>query len=166
MIKAGNTPPRHFREPLRAAHQIRRLVFTGFRKCCYPLQKFDSMEGEWRLAQVLEDDPTVQRWMKPAPSQFRIEYRGGHAYEPDFVVETDTEKLLIEPKRESEMDDEEVRLKARAAVRWCRHASDHARQHGRKLWHYLLVPHTAIRSQSSVVGLRGQYTVPPGRDAP
>lgn len=41
------------------------MIFTGFNKCCYPYQKFDSVDGELRLAQILENDASVVRWMKP-----------------------------------------------------------------------------------------------------
>ncbi len=117
---------------------------------CYPYQKFQSVEGEWRFAQLLEDDPEVIKWMKPAPGQFRIEYRNGRNYEPDFVVETTNACLLVEPKRADQMELDEVQAKARAALRWCGHANDHAAAHGGKRWRYLLVPDTAIQLGRSV----------------
>lgn len=138
------------------------MVFGGFKKCCYPYQKFDSVEGEWRLAQVLEDDAEVLRWMKPAPGQFRIEYhpstgsgqRSGRAYEPDFVVETRDACCLIEPKRADELDKDEVRLKSKAARQWCHYANQHAVHSGGKQWEYLLLAHDAIGLGQSVAGLR------------
>lgn len=75
------------------------MIFTGFNKCCYPYQKFDSVDGELRLAQILENDASVVRWMKPRPRQFRIEYTNGRNYEPDFVVEMNNGYCLIEPKK-------------------------------------------------------------------
>lgn len=136
------------------------MVFKGFRKCCYPYQKFQSVEGEWRLAQILEDDPDVIKWMKPAPGQFRIEYQSGKNYEPDFVVETADACLLIEPKRADQMAQDDVQAKARAALRWCGYANQHATQHGGKRWHYLLVPDTAIQLGRRVKTLCSEFALP------
>lgn len=155
-LPAGEQP-RPFRDPVEQPNQIKRMVFGGFERCCYPLQKFDSYEGEWRLANLLESDEDVVRWMKPASGHFRIEYRSGKPYEPDFVVETAERKLLIEPKRRSEMDDQDVQAKARAAVRWCQYASDHASEHGRKPWSYLLVPHDSLGPERSLAGLIAEF---------
>jgi type III restriction enzyme len=154
---AAGEHPRPFREPLPRGSAIRMQVFTGFSKCCYPYQKFQSDEGERRLAQVLEDDPEVQKWMKPAPGHFRIEWDAGRDYEPDFVAELADRILLIEPKQASEMESPEVIAKARAAARWCEYASKHARLASSKPWHYLLVPHDAISLGSSVSGLQARF---------
>lgn len=87
------------------------MIFTGFTKCCYPYQKFDSVDGELRLAQILENDPSVIRWMKPRPGQFRIEYANGKNYEPDFVVEMDNGYCLIEPKKATKSTRQKFRPK-------------------------------------------------------
>ncbi|MBI2381256.1 MAG: DEAD/DEAH box helicase family protein [Gammaproteobacteria bacterium] len=154
---AAGEQPRDFRAPVADKRLIRQMVFQGFKKCCYPYQKFQSVEGEWRLAQVLEDDADVLKWMKPAPGQFRIEYQSGQNYEPDFVVETPHACLLIEPKRADQIGQDEVKDKARAAVRWCGYASRHAEENGGKPWCYLLVPDTAIRLGCSVATLRMEF---------
>lgn len=154
---AAGERPLHFRTPIEHKRDVRMMVFTGFARCCFPYQKFQSVEGEWRLAQILEDDPAVLKWMKPAPGQFRIEWKAGRNYEPDFVVELSDRKLLIEPKQESAMNQQDTQDKARAAVRWCGYASEHARSVGGKPWHYLLVPDTAIVSAASVSGLMSLY---------
>lgn len=154
---AAGEQPRDFRAPVADKRLIRQMVFKGFRKCCYPYQKFQSVEGELRLAQVLEDDIEVLKWMKPAPGQFRIEYLSGKNYEPDFVVETTRVCLLIEPKRADQMEQDEVLAKARAAVRWCGYANRHAVEIGGKSWHYLLIPDTAIRLGYSVTALQAEF---------
>ena len=41
------------------------------------------------------------------------------------------------------MTDEIVMAKAKAAVEWCRHASDHAKTYGGKSWTYLLISNDA-----------------------
>lgn len=147
---------KHFRIPVTDKLGIRRMVFNGFKKCCYGEQKFDS-DSERRFAMVLEDDPTVMRWMKPAAGHFQIDWKSGLAYQPDFVVETENEKLICEPKASSDIDTEEVQLKAKAAIKWCKHATEHSLEFGGKPWNYLLIPHTAITSSSSVEGLKSSY---------
>ncbi len=121
------------------------------------MQKFDSdSDPQRRFAMILESDETVEKWFKPAKSQFQIFYRHAHQefpYEPDFAVETKTEKLLCEPKRATEMTDEVVLAKARAAIEWCKHATDHARTYGGKAWSYLLIPHDVITASATLDGL-------------
>ena len=73
------------------------------------------------------------------------------------MVETTTRKLLIEPKRRSEMDDQDVQAKARAAARWCRYANEHAADHGGKPWSYLLVPHDSLGPERSLAGLIAEF---------
>ncbi|EJF94149.1 DEAD/DEAH box helicase family protein [Bartonella taylorii] len=138
---------------------IRTLVFGGFTKCCYPLQKFDSVEGELRFAQILEDDIQVLKWMKPARGFLKIEYDKGSSYEPDFVVETKDAKYLCEPKKASEIQNSIVLKKRNAAVQWCCHAANYAITHGGKPWHYVLIPHDAIKVNSSFEGLCAEFTI-------
>jgi len=156
---AADEQPRDFRAPIADKRAIRQMVFKGFKKCCYPYQKFDSVEGEWRLAQLLEDDEDVRKWMKPASGQFRIEYQNGQNYEPDFVVECVNHYLLIEPKRSDQMDTDEVKLKARAAIRWCGYANEHANNNSNKFWYYLLVPHDAILLGRTLFNLKAEHSL-------
>ena len=95
--------------------------------------------------------------MKPASGQFRIEYQNGQNYEPDFVVECDSYYLLIEPKRADQINTDEVKLKTRAATRWCGYANEQAKNNGNKLWFYLLVPHDAIVLGISLANLKAEY---------
>lgn len=152
---AGNERPRDFRVVIPAGekNKVRQMIFTGFTKCCYPYQKFDSVDGELRLAQILENDPSVIRWMKPRPGQFRIEYANGKNYEPDFVVETDNGYCLIEPKKATEIDTPEVKAKAQAAIRWCEFANQNADKLKGKTWQYALIPHNEIELSRSISGL-------------
>ncbi len=150
---AANDQPRDFRSPVENKQAVKKMLFTGFKRCCYPYQKFDSVDGELTLARVLENDDSVLKWMKPASGKFKIEYMRGDRYEPDFVVETITACLLIEPKRADEVDDPTVQAKKRAAENWCRHANQHAEKVGSKYWYYLLIPHDQILPNSSIDGL-------------
>jgi type III restriction enzyme len=111
------------------------------------MQKFGS-DPERIFAVILEDDGEVLKWVKPAPKQFRIEYAPSKGYDPDFVVETETEKWICEPKQAGEMDDPIVLAKARAAVLWCKQATEAAMGTG-KPWRYALIPHDRIEPQMS-----------------
>jgi type III restriction enzyme len=137
--------------------EIKQYVFTGFKRGCYPLAKFDS-DPERRLAVLLERDASVEKWMKPGPGQFRIEDSNGEPYQPDFVVETTTEKLILEPKRHSEVEDPEVQQKARSAILWCHVATEHhSAPTGDKPWRYALIPDDAIQPNATLAGLLSAY---------
>lgn len=136
--------PRHFRETVADVSAIRQMLFGGFKKCLYPLQKFDS-DTERRFAVILERDAV--KWFKPAKGQFQIYYKLGAEqpeYVPDFVVEMDAYVLMVEIKKRDDLQAAEVLAKAAAAARWCQYASDHAVSVGGKPWKYLLVPHDEI----------------------
>jgi type III restriction enzyme len=121
-------------------------------------QRFD-VDTERRFSVVLEDDPDVLKWFKPARGQFQIYYNKDQAYEPDFVVETKTQLLLCEPKRADQMEHPEVLAKKAAACEWCKYATDHASRHGGKPWSYVLIPHDAIQGNMTVEGLAARYEV-------
>lgn len=154
---AGGDERRDFRAPVTNKQSVKNMVFTGFKRCCYADQKFDSVQGELMFARVLEADDSVLKWMKPAAGKFKIEYQSGEWYEPDFVVETVDYCLLVEPKRKDEMIDELVLAKKRAAQQWCRFANQHASEIGGKTWKYLLIPHDEILANSSVSGLCAKF---------
>ena len=145
--------PRNFRQPVDEKKNIRAMLFDGFSKCLYPLQKFDS-DPERRFSMILENDEEVLKWVKPGKGVFHIHYSNDTPYEPDFIVETASTRYLCEPKRADEMNDETVLEKARAATTWCQHATDKSD----KPWKYLLVPHTAIDEAQTLAGLAATYT--------
>jgi type III restriction enzyme len=146
--------PRPFRIPIDEKKNIRSMLFGGFGKCLFPVQKFDS-DTERRFSVMLENDATVLKWVKPSKNTFQIHYEGDANYEPDFVVETEAGYFLCEPKAEQEMEDTTVKAKAHAAALWCKHASSVSS----KPWVYVLVPHSAIDESKSLAGLAAQYTV-------
>jgi len=151
---------RDFRTPIPDGEKswIRTMLFGGFARCLYPEQKFDT-DSERRFAVILENDDEVLKWFKPAKGDFQIHYSQESSYEPDFVVETKTEKLLCEPKRASEMTDDVVLSKTEAAAVWCHHASQHAKEGDGKAWKYLLIPHDAITDQMTLSGLAARCEV-------
>jgi len=158
-IPAGETP-RNFRAPVDEKLMIRGMLFGEFRKCLYPAQRFQS-DPERRFAVILENDFDVMKWFKPGTGDFQIYYQGDVPYEPDFVVETKTAKLICEPKRADEMTDETVLAKAEATAVRCERAATHEQEHSHKLWSYLLIPHDVINEAMTLQGLAAGYTYHP-----
>lgn len=148
---SADEPPRNFRETLTEVSKIKQMRFSGFSRCLYPEQKFDS-DTERRFAVILERD--ALKWFKPAKGQFQIYYKLGTEqpeYVPDFVVEDDNQLYLVETKARTDMESAEVKAKAAAAIRWCEHASQYAKQVGTKPWKYLLIPHDEIEESRKLV---------------
>lgn len=142
-VTAGHAA-HHYRETVTETSRIKSMLFGGFVRCLYPLQRFDS-DTERRFAVILERD--ALKWFKPAKGQFQIYYKLGieqPEYVPDFVVETDSYVLLVETKAANELDSPEVQAKAEAAARWAKHASDHALSVNAKPWKYLLISHHEV----------------------
>ena len=157
---SGADAIRDFRQPPPKLSEIKRYVFNGFKRGCYWQAKFDS-DTERQMAVLLERDDDVHLWMKPGPGQFKIYDADGGAYQPDFVVETAREKLIIETKRKSELEDLDVRRKAKAAVLWCMIATKHAATQNEKPWRYLLVPEDAVQPNATLDGLARTFTQQP-----
>jgi len=147
---------RYFRNEVDTKSLIRGMLFQGFRKCLYPIQKFHS-DTERAFSVILEDEKDVLKWFKPAREDFKIFYNDTNTYEPDFVVETSTHKLICEPKKEIDVDTDEVQQKKQAALKWCEAASKHEKEHGGKPWKYLLIPHTEIKPSATLTGLISRF---------
>lgn len=146
---------RHFRETVEDVSRIKAMLFGGFTKCLYPLQKFDS-DTERRFAVILERD--ADKWFRPVKGQFQIYYKLGTEqpeYIPDFVAETDSFILMAETKRRDDLKTDEVKAKTAAAVRWCKYASDYAASVGGKPWKYILVPHDEITESKRLMDFLG-----------
>ncbi len=135
-----------------------KYLFTGFSRCLYREQKFQS-EAERILAIILERD-TI-KWFKPVRGQFQIHYKwhGDYPeYQPDFVAETEEAIYMLEPKKRNEIDDPQVLAKKDVAVQWCQYASEYMLNHGGKPWKYVLIPHDAITENMTLKGLSDYYT--------
>jgi type III restriction enzyme len=120
------------------------MIFGGFTRCLYPLQKFES-DSERRFAVILERH--ADRWFRPVKGQFQVYYKSGAEqpeYVPDFVAETANKIYMAETKARTDLADADVLAKAEAAVTWCRHATEYAQANGGKPWVYLLIPHDEI----------------------
>jgi type III restriction enzyme len=152
--------PRDLRTPIEEKLMIRGMLFGGFKKCLYPAQRFQS-DTERRFAVILENDADVVKWFKPGKDAFHIYYRGGIPYEPDFVVETKTAKLICETKAAKEIESADVKDKAKAAVEWCEHATKHETEGGGKPWAYLLIPHDAVNEAKTIQGMIATYRYAP-----
>ena len=130
-----------------------KYLFTGFSKCLYPEQKFQS-EAERILALILERDAI--KWFKPAKGQFQLYYKwhGDYPeYQPDFVAETEDFIYMLEVKAKNEINDPQVLAKKDVAVQWCQNASEYMLNHGGKSWKYVLIPHDAISENMTLKGL-------------
>jgi type III restriction enzyme len=136
-----------------------KYLFGGFKKCLYPVQKFDS-DSERKLAVILERDSI--KWFRPTKGQFQMFYRQGAdhpEYQPDFVAETNDRIYMLEPKMRKELDDPTVLAKKEVAVNWCRNASAYASANGGKPWQYALIPHDAIAENMTLKGLAKQFGI-------
>lgn len=99
------------------------------------------------------------KWFKPGRNDIKIYTSDNDGYEPDFVIETASEKLLLETKRADEIPDADVQQKARAAVKWCECATQHAKENQGKSWRYVLVPHDAVKPSATLAGLMAQFSL-------
>jgi len=148
-----------FRQTVTERSRMPQMVFGGFRRCLYPVQKFQS-DPERKLAIIL--DREALKWFKPATGQFPIWYRVDNEtpeYVPDFVAETEDRVYLLEAKRRDEMTGAVVAAKKEAAVKWCALASQHSATAGGKPWTYLLIPHDAIAENMNLSGLASSFAV-------
>ena len=140
----ANEPIHNFRQTVTHLGRIKQMLFGGFARCLYPLQKFHS-DTERRFAVILERD--AWKWFKPAKGQFQMYYKLGSEqpeYIPDFVAETEDMMLMVETKAKADINTQEVQAKATSATQWCKYASDYAVSVGTKAWCYLLVPHDEV----------------------
>ena len=147
----ATNPLHNFRDTVEDRSRIKQMLFNGFAKCLYEIQKFDS-DSERRFAVILERD--ADKWFRPVKGQFQIFYRHGAEqpeYVPDFVAETDGKIYMVEAKARTDLSDVEVQAKANAATKWCQHATDYAQTNGGKAWAYLMIPHDEINEARRLV---------------
>ncbi len=140
----------HYAETITPTNSIPSKVFSGFKKACHNLYKFDS-KTEKDFAWILENDKSVLKWLRPAEKQFHIYWNhDSRRYHPDFVVETDNIIYLVETKKEGDINSSDVQEKARAADQYCAHATEYTTRNGGKPWKYVLIPHNAVMGNMSV----------------
>lgn len=125
-----------FDKPFTDKSNIKKYLFTGYKKSYYPANAFDS-DTERQFSIILEEDPDVIRWIKPPLNQLGLFWKAGQQYNPDFLVETTAGKFMVEVKALNEVTSDEVVSKAREGIKWCRFASKADPDH--KKWEYKLV---------------------------
>lgn len=123
-------------KPFTDKSNIKKYLFTGYRKSYYPANAFDS-DTERLFSIILEEDPDAIRWIKPPLNQLGLFWKAGQQYNPDFLVETTTGKYMVEVKALNEVNNEEVVSKAREGIRWCTFATTADPDH--KTWEYRLI---------------------------
>lgn len=131
-----------FDRPFTDKANIRKYLFTGYKKGYYTENAFDS-DSERQFSIILEEDPDVIRWIKPPLNQLGLFWQAGQQYNPDFLVETATHKYMVEVKASNEVSSADVIAKAREGIRWCRFATTADPDH--KPWVYRLIIDTNIR---------------------
>ena len=154
---ARDEPLTSYRPPVAQKSRIRQMRFVGFRRCLFSEVQFES-DGERRFSVLLEDERDASiRWFRPGLQDIRIFWSAERQYQPDFIVETANERLLVEIKAPGEIDSSEVQAKARAAKLWCKHASEHTAKHDKKAWRYLLLPDEAVQFTTTLSGLVAKF---------
>ena len=112
----------HFDKPFTDKSNIKKYLFTGYKKAYYPSNAFDS-DSERLFSIILEEDPDVIRWIKPPLNQLGLFWKAGQQYNPDFLVETTTGKFMVEVKALKDVTSDEVVAKAKEGLKWCEFAS-------------------------------------------
>lgn len=123
-------------KPFTDKSNIKKYLFTGYKKSYYPANAFDS-DTERLFSIILEEDPDVIRWIKPPLNQLGLFWKAGQQYNPDFLVETTSGKYMVEVKALNEVNNDEVVSKAREGIRWCTFATTADPDH--KTWEYRLI---------------------------
>jgi type III restriction enzyme len=146
-----------YRVTVQPSRIIPNFIYRGFEKACHFEYKFDS-KVEKDLAFVLENDTAVLKWLRPAPKQFRIYWaNNSRQYQPDFIVELEDVIYMIETKAANELNSEEVLDKKKAALQYCKYASEFTRKINGKTWKYVLIPHDEVNITSSFQNLVHQF---------
>ena len=139
--------------------RITSILFDGIKRGVFNTAKFDSVP-ELQLAKILErENDFVQKWLRPSSTDFNITYNDGKNYEPDFVVETEKMKYLIEVKGEDKLNDPDVLAKKKKSVEYCKLVSKWAEETGDKKWTYVFIPASKITSKSTFKYLSEYYAV-------
>ena len=146
------------KETIEPTDAIPTKVFVGFKRACHKFYKFQS-KTEKDFAIILENDKeAVVRWMRPAQAQFSIYWnRNENRYQPDFIVESKDTIYMVETKKEGDIETQEVQEKAKAALWYCKHASEYTSKNSGKPWKYVLIPHDKVQLNMSFKHLVEQY---------
>lgn len=133
---------KNIKKPFDDKKNIRKYVFEGYKKSYYDKNSFDS-DTERIFSIILDEDNEVLKWIRLEQNQLGIFWKHGQ-YNPDFLVETATDKYIIEVKGSNEKDNPDVISKAMEAIKWCEYASQCDVDH--KKWNYRLILDENIKS--------------------
>ena len=142
----------HYSEDVEAS-RIRSYLFEGYEKTIYPQIPFDSVP-EKEFSGILEKDSSVLKWVRPPDGSIPI-YHRGHSYTPDFIIETNDKKYLIEIKGLRDLQPkikEDIKEKAKVAQKWADMATKETKD---KAWEYKLIPETAVIGTSDLKFILG-----------
>lgn len=153
---AANEEVRDFRETGFKKSRIGEMAFGGFEKSLNPILKFDS-DTERAFSVIIDGSEQVLKWFKPGKNDIVIHYASGKSYLPDFIVECEDKMLLCETKKAKDVGSDEVEAKTKAAVEWCKNATEHALKSSGKPWVYMLIPDNAVLHSMSLDVLLEKY---------
>ena len=132
---------------------VKKHVFMGFNKSSHLEYTFDSTT-EADFSKLIDNDVLVEKWMRPAPSQFQIYWhQQTKRYEPDFVVETKDFIYIVEVKRKDDIQKEDVKEKAKAAKTFCDEVSKYMVKNNKKPWKYFIVPDDTVKDNGTFENL-------------
>jgi restriction endonuclease len=124
------------------------IIIGGYEKSIYPEVTCDSKQEKF-LADILDKELAIKKWVKNQRGLIGIRYRYG-TYYPDFFAESKDGKLyVIEVKSSGEIEDEIVLDKAKEAIKWCNALSKATKRE----WEYKLIPHDKITRADNLKGL-------------
>ena len=139
-------------EPNRYGPFSRKVAYTGWSKCLYPVNWFDSTP-ERTFANVVDSDDTVAIWTRIQRGEMTVEWDEGR-YSPDFYVRTtDGTHYLVEVKADKDVDTPVVQAKKAAAEEWARYVTDEG-DYG--TWKYVLVPEKVLAVAKSLPAILTQ----------
>jgi type III restriction enzyme len=143
VVRRRTFRPRRLGRPVASTRHgafSRRHAYGDWKKSVMPIEWFDSAP-ERSVANLLDDDPTVEKWIRLHRGEFQLAYDGGN-YNPDFYVLAGGKHWLLEVKADREMANTDVAQKGSAAEQVARVITDHG-ELGE--WRYALVSEEAIR---------------------
>ncbi len=119
--------------------------YGGWRKSILPVAAFDAKTTERRLAEILDNAPRVEWWLRlQLNDPAYIELAAGGRYFPDFIaIDTEGVHWLIEGKSDHDAQRRDVEDKRAAAEEWARFVNDDGRF---GTWKYLFCSETALKN--------------------
>ncbi|SHK42689.1 type III restriction enzyme [Tepidibacter formicigenes DSM 15518] len=74
-------------------------------------------------------------------------------------METNDNIFMVETKKKKDIETREVKGKAKAALEYCKYASDFTIKNSGKQWRYILIPHDVVKQNMSFEFLSQNYEV-------